>query len=535
MIGLAEFQISTLLTSVSSRQSYARALNADQVNNDNRFPMNPSVQELIEDVELFARKGDGDHAVTCLITDSRRVVPGALFFAIGGLRTDGNFYVEEAADRGAVTIVTEQDLGAHFPIDFIQVKDVRETLAQVSRRFYDNPDEKLRIAGVTGTNGKTTVSMLAQHLIGGHDFVGLLGTIRYDLGKRTLPSFKTTPESVDVYALLGQMVDNGCEEAVIEISSHGIDQKRVHGLNLEIAVFLNLTQDHIDYHKTMEAYYEAKKSLFIGGTGKAPKVAVINIDCPYGKRLHEDLPNGLASVTFGLNGDALIRADNVQLFADRTEFDLIWPEGQVAVISPLLGRYNVSNLLAALAIGRAKGYDILALLHALPSFPGVPGRMERINAGQEFNVLVDYAHTDDALKNACEMLQEITAGKLIVVCGCGGDRDRSKRAPMLRAALEGAATVFATSDNPRSESVEQIFEDMREACTPDVAQRVMFINDRKRAISLALDVASPEDCVLIAGKGHETFQEFDGTVIPFDDRQVAGELIRLKALNTQEA
>ncbi len=535
MIGLAEFQISTLLSSVSSRQSYSRTLNVNQVNSERRFPMNPSVKELIEGIELVARKGDGDRAVTCLITDSRRVVPGALFFAIGGLRTDGNFYVEEAADRGAVTIVTEQDLGAHFPVDFIQVKDVRETLALVSRRFYDNPDEKLRIAGITGTNGKTTVSMLAQHLLVGHDSVGLLGTIRYDLGKRTLPSFKTTPESVDVHALLGQMVDNGCEEAVIEISSHGIDQKRVHGLNLEIAAFLNLTQDHIDYHKTMEAYYEAKKSLFTGATGKAPKFAVINIDCPYGKRLHSDLPSGLPSVTFGLNGDALIRAENVQLFADRTEFDLIWPEGKAAVISPLLGRYNVSNLLAALAIGRAKGYDISALLHALPSFPGVPGRMERINAGQRFNVLVDYAHTDDALKNACEMLQEITVGKLIVVCGCGGDRDRSKRAPMLRAALEGAATVFATSDNPRSESVEQIFEDMREACTPDVAQRVMFINDRKRAISLALDVASPGDCVLIAGKGHETFQEFDGTVIPFDDRQVAGELIRLKALNTKEA
>ncbi len=232
---------------------------------------------------------------------------------------------------------------------------------------------------------------------------------------------------------------------------------------------------------------------------------------------------------------ALIRAENVQLFADRTEFDLIWPEGQAAVVSPLLGRYNVSNLLAALAIGRAKGYDISALLHELPSFPGVPGRMELIDAGQEFNVLVDYAHTDDALKNACEMLREITPGKLIVVCGCGGDSDRSKRAPMLRAALNGAETVFATSDNPRSESVEQIFEDMRESFTLEVAQRVMFINDRKRAISLALDVAGPDDCVLIAGKGHETFQEFDGTVIPFDDRQVARELIRLKALNTKEA
>jgi UDP-N-acetylmuramoyl-L-alanyl-D-glutamate--2,6-diaminopimelate ligase len=338
-----------------------------------------------------------------------------------------------------------------------------------------------------------------------------------------------------VYALLSQMVDNGCEEAVMEISSHGIDQKRVHGLNLEIAVFLNLTQDHIDYHKTMEAYYEAKRSLFTGATGNVPKAAVINFDCPYGKRLHGELSGGLPAVTFGLNGDALICAENVQLFADRTEFDLIWPEGRAAVVSPLLGRYNVSNLLAALAIGRAKGYDISALLHELPSFPGVPGRMERIDAGQGFNVLVDYAHTDDALKNACEMLQEITPGKLIIVCGCGGDRDRSKRAPMLRAALNGATTVFATSDNPRAESVEQIFEDMREACTPDVAHRVMFINDRKRAISLALDVAGPGDCVLIAGKGHETFQEFDGTVIPFDDRQVAAELIRLKALNTKQA
>jgi UDP-N-acetylmuramoyl-L-alanyl-D-glutamate--2,6-diaminopimelate ligase len=535
MIGLAEFQISTLLSSVSSRQNYSQTLNANQVNSDSRFPMNPSVQDLFDGFDVINGSEGNDRSVTCLITDSRRVVPGALFFAIGGLRTDGNFYVEEAVDRGAVAIVTEQDLGAHFPIDFIQVKDVRETLALVSRRFYGNSDEQLHISGVTGTNGKTTVSMLAQHLLGGHDSVGLLGTIRYDLGRRTLPSFKTTPESVDVHALLSQMVDNGCEEAVMELSSHGIDQKRIHGLELDVAVFLNLTQDHIDYHKTMEAYYEAKKGLFNGANGKIPKAAAINIDCPYGRRLHRELGNGLPIVTFGLSELALIRAENVQLFADRTEFDLIWPEGQVKVSSPLLGRYNVSNLLAALAIGRAKGGNISDLLKALASFPGVPGRMERVDVGQEFNVLVDYAHTDDALKNACEMLGEITTGKLIVVCGCGGDRDRSKRAPMLRVALEGAQTVFATSDNPRSESVEQIFEDMRQACTPEVAHRVMFIDDRKRAISLALDVASPGDCVLIAGKGHETFQEFDGTVIPFDDRQVAGELMRLKGFNSKES
>ena len=535
MIGLTEFQISTLLSNASARQSYSTRLDANRVNSDRRSPMNPNVQQLVEGLGQVKGKGGGNSAVTCLITDSRRVVPGALFFAIGGLRTDGNFYVEEAVDRGAVAIISEQDLGAHFPIDFMQVKDVRETLALVSRRFYDNPDEKLRIAGITGTNGKTTVSMLTQHLLGGSDSVGLLGTIRYDLGKRTLPSFKTTPESVDVQALLSQMVTNGCEEAVMEISSHGIDQKRVHGLDLDVAVFLNLTQDHIDYHKTMEAYYEAKKSLFTGALGKVPQAAVINVDCNYGKRLHAELPGGLPVVTFGLGEGALIRADNVQLHADRTEFDLFWPEGQASVVSPLLGRYNVSNLLAALAIGRAKGYEISALLHELPSFSGVPGRMERVDRGQSFNVLVDYAHTDDALKNACAMLREVTAGKLIVVCGCGGDRDRTKRAPMLRAALDGADTVFATSDNPRSERVELIFDDMRVACTDSDAQRVLFINDRKRAISLALDVAGPNDCVLVAGKGHEMFQEFDGTVIPFDDRQVAAELIRLKSLNQSES
>ena len=535
MIGLAEFQISTLLSSVSSRQSYARSLNANPVKSDRHFLMNPSAQQLIEEAELLTRKGSGENIVTCLITDSRRVVPGALFFAIGGLRTDGNFYVEEAVDRGAVMIVTEQDLGAHFPIDFIQVKDVRETLALVSRSFYGRPDEKLGITGITGTNGKTTVSMLTQHLLGGNDSVGLLGTIRYDLGRRTLPSFRTTPESVDVHALLSQMVENGCEEAVMEVSSHGIDQKRVYGIDWDVAVFLNLTQDHIDYHKTMEAYYETKKSLFIGASGNTPKVVAINIDCPYGERMCGEVDSATDVITFGLKKSALIRAENVQLFADRTEFDLIWFDQRIAVVSPLLGRYNVSNLLASLAIGHAKGYNIAVLLDHLSSFSGVPGRMERIDSGQAFNVLVDYAHTDDALKNACEMLREITPGKLIVVCGCGGDRDRSKRGPMLRAVLNGADVVFATSDNPRSEPVEQIFADMRKACTSETAKQVMFIDDRKRAISLALDVAGVEDCVLIAGKGHETFQEFDGTVIPFDDRKVAGELIQLKALNSEGA
>jgi UDP-N-acetylmuramoyl-L-alanyl-D-glutamate--2,6-diaminopimelate ligase len=487
--------------------------------------MNPTLVQLLEGVEVVARKQRNSSDVTCLITDSRRVVPGALFFAIGGLRTDGNHFVEEAVDRGAVAVITEQDLGPHFPIDYVKVKDVRQALAEISRTFYDRPDEKLRISGITGTNGKTTVSMLTQHLIGGSDNVGLLGTIRYDLGKRTLPSFRTTPESVDVFALLGQMVTNGCQEAVMEVSSHGIDQKRVYGLDIDVAVFLNLTRDHIDYHKTMEAYYLVKKRLFTGEVGSKPRAGVINIDCPYGRRLHGELPGGLPVVTFGMADNAIIRARNVKLYADRTEFDLSWPEGEASVVSPLLGRYNVSNLLAALATGRAKGYEISELLTRLVSFPGVPGRMEKVNGAQPFNVLVDYAHTDDAIKHACEMLSEITEGKLIVVFGCGGDRDRTKRAPMLQAALDGADHVIVTSDNPRSEAIEQIFEDMRGA---NNSKQALYIEDRKRAISLALDAAGPGDCVLIAGKGHEVYQEFDGSVTPFDDAQTARELIGLK-------
>lgn len=526
MIGLADFQISTLLSAASSRQAYSRLNASNKAPCDRHQSMNPTLKQLLDGVDALARKQRNDSLVTCLITDSRRVVPGALFFAIGGLRTDGNHYVEEAVDRGAVAIVTEQDLGAHFPIDYIRVKDVRQTLAEISRVFYGCPDKQLRISGITGTNGKTTVSMLTQHLIGGSDNVGLLGTIRYDLGKRTLPSFRTTPESVDVYALLSQMHTNGCEEAVMEISSHGIDQKRVYGLDIDVAVFLNLTRDHIDYHKSMEAYYEVKKRLFTGEVGAAPKAGVINIDCPYGKRLHGELPGGLPVVTFGMTENAIIHARNVKLYADRTEFDLSWPEGEVSVVSPLLGRYNVSNLLAALAIGRAKGYEITELLTRLNTFPGVPGRMEKVHGAQPFNVLVDYAHTDDALTHACEMLKEITEGKLIVVFGCGGDRDRTKRAPMLQAALDGADEIFVTSDNPRSESIEQIFEDMR---TADGSARAEFIDDRKRAISLALDAAKPGDCVLIAGKGHEVYQEFDGSVTPFDDAQTARELISLKA------
>lgn len=528
MNSLVDIPISTLLAG----GLFPRRMDSSRLASLSGLPENPSITSLLSDVSVCKQKGIGDGMVTCLITDSRRVVPGALFFAIGGLRTDGNLYIEEAVDRGAVGIVSSQDLGSHFPIDYFQVDDVRVALAKIAKVFYGSADETLSIAGITGTNGKTTVSMLLQHLLGSDEKTGLIGTVRYDIGKRTLPAYRTTPESVDIHALLAEMVKGGCQRTVMEVSSHGIEQKRVYGMDMDVAVFLNLTQDHLDYHQTMESYYEAKKALFTGALGASPRAAVINVDSSYGRRLVDELDDDLSLSTFGEAEGADIRASEIALYADRTEFQLKWPEGKAHVVSPLLGSFNVSNLLAALATGRVLGFDVRKMLLCLSSFSGVPGRMERVDVGQDFNLLVDYAHTDDAITNAANMLRGITEGRLYIVFGCGGDRDRSKRAPMLQAALHHADQVFVTADNPRSEALSQIFDDMREGLE-DLSSAI-FIEDRKRAISAALDSAKSGDCILIAGKGHETFQEFDGTVIPFDDRSVARELLALKSFNVGE-
>ena len=536
MVGLAELQISTLLGNCLDKNTQFCGNYLSSEGAYSKQAMLRNVKELIQGNNVLEFIGDGSKLVTCLITDSRRVIPGALFFAIEGKRHNGNYYIEEAVDRGAVAIISEQSASEYLPIDYIQVENVRVTLAMVAKQFYKNPDDELTVTGITGTNGKTTVSMLLQYFLSGKEAVGLLGTVRYDLGGRILPSFKTTPESVDVYALLAQMVQNRCKDAVMEISSHGIDQKRVYDLNLDIAVFLNLTQDHMDYHQSMESYYEVKKKLFIDSTTRSgPKVAVVNQDCTYGQRLINELGDCMEVLSFGFNKDAYVYAENIKLLEDRTMFDLVWPKGKTNVESPLLGRYNVSNLLAALAVLYYKGYDLQYALSKLSNFSGIPGRMERIDAGQDFNVIIDYAHTDDALKHACAMLSEITKGSVIVVFGCGGDRDRSKRLPMLTAVLEGSSQAFVTADNPRSESIDQIFSDMGfMARSKKTYKSVNYIPDRKRAISLALDCAKSGDCVLIAGKGHETYQEFDGTVIPFDDRQVARELLHLKSFKVDD-
>jgi UDP-N-acetylmuramoyl-L-alanyl-D-glutamate--2,6-diaminopimelate ligase len=494
------------------------------------FKMAPKLSDYFQEGEILALKGSLDCPVSGLTLDSRRVVPGNVFFALPGFRSDGARFVDEAVSRGAVAVVAP-GMPAHPPsrVAFVQVPDAREALARVSQRFFRFPDRDMTVIGVTGTNGKTTVTHLIKHFLNSERRVGLIGTINYDLGARTVPSYRTTPESLDIFGMMAQMRDAGCREAVMEVSSHGIDQKRVLGLQFGAAVFTNLTRDHLDYHRTLESYFEVKSRLFTGATGKAPALAVVNIDDPHGERLAGMIPAGTRLITFGEDPRAMVRAESVVLSAGGAHFRLAWDGGRSAeVSSPLVGRYNVSNLLAALATAWGLGRDPEALLPGLAGFRGVPGRMEPVSAGQPFNVFVDYAHTDDALRNALGMLRPITRGRLLVVFGCGGNRDRTKRPLMVRAVQESADHAFATADNPRSEPLSRIFSDMKEG-VGDPA-RVTWVEDRRRAISLALDEARPGDTLLIAGKGHESYQEFADTIVPFDDRQVVRELIGIKIL-----
>ncbi len=481
-----------------------------------------ALAELLAELGKPGKLSFAGRVVQAVVTDSRRVVPGSLFVARRGLHTDGNYYIEEAISRGAEAVVSEELPGRAAGVPWLTVPDARLAVAAIAQRFYGFPDREVGVIGVTGTNGKTTVTMLVQALLRATEReCGLIGTVRYDIGQRTLPAFRTTPEAVDTFAMLEQMRAAGVVHAAMEISSHALEQHRVHGLRVPVAAFLNLTRDHLDYHGTMEAYFEAKARLFDGSLGAVPGCVVLPMAGPWGGLLRERVEGAARVLSFGVGGD--FRAEAVEHSPGGTRFRLHWPSGVAAVQTRLLGHYNVDNLLASLALVYATGVKVEEVLPAVADFVGVPGRMERVDAGQPFNVLVDYAHTDDALENALRMLRAITPGRLLLVFGCGGDRDRSKRPLMVQAAQRHADEVWVTADNPRREALATIFKDMEAGVTS--ACPCHFIADRRRAIGLALASAQAGDAVLIAGKGHEAYQEFAETVVPFDDRQVARELL----------
>ncbi len=491
------------------------------------FKKAPKLSDYFGEDEILAIKGSLDRPISGLAMDSRRVAPGNVFFALPGFRLDGAHFVDEAMSRGAVAIVTE-NMPAHPPakVTFIQVANARASLARVSQRYYKFPDRDLSVVGVTGTSGKTTVSHLIQHFLSGDQRVGLMGTINYDLGARTVPSFRTTPESLDVYGMLAQMRDAGCRQAVVEVSSHGIDQQRVHGLRLGAAVFTNLSSEHLDYHATTSAYFDVKTRLFNGENGAAPKVAVVNLDDQHGVQLAARIPSEVRTFTYGQTPTAHVRAENIEYTLKNTNFKLIWPAGAMQIESPLVGSFNLSNLLAAIATAYALGRDPFVFLAKLRAFKGIPGRMERIEEGQEFEVLIDYAHTANSLRAALGMLRPMTPGRLFVVFGCVGNRERTQRAAMAETVQEFADLAMVTADNPKEESLTQIFTDMQAGVTQQ--EKFTWIEDRRRAIRLALDACKPGDTLVIAGKGHESYQHLGSTVVPFDDREVVRDLLRHK-------
>ncbi len=486
-----------------------------------------SINDLFADLPHVRIEGNARAVVRGLCTDSRRVTPGAIFFAMAGRRTSGKFFIEEAVQRGALAVVAEEKVWVPRKTTFIQVADMRTALVSVARRFFGKPDESLQVTGITGTGGKTVVASLVREFMHSEESpMGLLGTIHYAIGARTLPAYRTTPEPIDLYGLFSQMVRTKAQCAVMEVSSHGIDQGRVAGLGFEVAVFTGLYPEHLDYHGSLEAYFDTVKKVFDGRNGPAPKHAIINTDDSWGQRLKAELEGSCRIISFGTGSEANFRASNIEYRVDGTRFDLTLDGKTVRVFSPLLGDFNVSNLLAALAVVKAVGGEVTAALGKLIDFDGVRGRIERVEEGQPFSVIVDYAHSEGAYEKTLDMLRSLTKGRLITVFGCGGDRDPARRPNVARIVAERSDLAYATTDNPRGESVEDIFADMRTGIR--VCDPVHFIEDRRHAISVALDAAEPGDIVLIAGKGHETFQEYADSVVPFDDRAVARELIRKK-------
>jgi len=491
-------------------------------------------KELIAEVAAVGAGGDSVQPVTGVEYDSRKVKPGAVFVAMKGGSTDGNKYVDKAIAAGALGVITDSShkfdhlLVFEAGMPLLEVEQGRLALAQASAAFFGHPERKLAATGITGTNGKTTTAFLIEALLNAAARTTVMvGTIEYHLAGEVRPSVHTTPESRDLFELMAEGVSRGATELVTEVSSHALDQGRAAGVEFDVAVFTNLTRDHLDYHGTMEKYFAAKKLLFDGTVYAPPRVAVLNAHDPHSDRLSTAAVRAGAEVlTYGI-GKGDWRVARHTLTPGGAELELETPAGSAKVTSHLAGEVNILNLLAALAAAYSRGVPFADLIGYVPHLRPVPGRFQAVDAGQPFTVIVDYAHTDDALRNLTELARQMTAHaekRVITVFGCGGDRDRTKRPKMGQAAGEGSDFVVATSDNPRSEEPLAILGEIEPGLkASQKTHPVQFViePDRATAIGLALKAAAPGDVVLIAGKGHEKEQILGFTTIPFDDAEVA--------------
>ena len=466
--------------------------------------------------------GAGEVEITNLAYDNRAVEPGTLFFCVPGFTRDGHEFAPEAIEHGAVALVVERPLDLDVPE--VRVPSVRAAMAPAAAAFYGDPTKTLQTVGVTGTNGKTTTAFLVHALLEADGRrTGLLGTVKSIVGGAERAVERTTPEAIDLQRTFREMLDGGDVACSMEVSSHALELHRADAIHFAAAIFTNLTQDHLDFHGTMEEYFQAKRRLFVDA---GPRHAILNVDDEYGSRLASELPQ---AATFGVDRDATYRARDLTTGLAGSRFTVEGPDGEVEVTSQLPGRFNVYNVLGALAAVRARGVPLETAIAAIETAGHVPGRFQPVDAGQEFAVLVDYAHTPDSLENVLRAARGLVAdgsagqnGRVHVVFGCGGDRDRGKRPLMGEIATRLADRVIVTSDNPRSEDPEAIISEILAGAGAGVEHDA----DRRRAINIAISDARPGDVVVIAGKGHEQGQEFAGArKIPFDDVTVAREAL----------
>jgi UDP-N-acetylmuramoyl-L-alanyl-D-glutamate--2,6-diaminopimelate ligase len=467
-----------------------------------------------------------DFEVKGISCDSKQVSGDFIFIAIKGVNADGNNFIQEAIEKGAKAVIKSPD--DHVPaspknIVFIEVADERIALARLAAEFYGNPSSKMRVVGITGTNGKTTTAYLIERVLKEGNFIpAVIGTINYRFKDKLIPSKNTTPGPIELQSMLADMLKKGVNYSIIEVSSHGLDQNRTDQINFSSAIFTNLTQDHLDYHKTQEKYFQAKAKLFknLGDTA----FAVINNDDAYARRL-KSLSRGRL-ISYGIENKADITAKDIKLDLAHTEFNLAAGDFKTNLDIKLIGRHNVYNVLACFAWAVGEGLDLETVKLALEKFNSVPGRLEKINSNAGFSVFVDYAHTEDALKNVISALRQISKNRIIVVFGCGGNRDKTKRPKMGSVVSKLADYAIITNDNPRCEAPEEIIEDIKKGIEGD---NYCVILERFEAIKKSLSLAKSGDIVLLAGKGHENYQIFKDKIMHFDDCEVARQC--LKSMN----
>lgn len=480
------------------------------------------LNKLINNIHHEIIKGNTDINILGIDHDSRKIQQGYMFVAIKGFTVNGHKFINEAINNGAVCIIVEEDVSIEEEVTVIKVKDTVDALARISSIFYHEPSKKLNLIGVTGTNGKTTTTYLMKKILDEHKIKNaIIGTLGSIINNKMINNKNTTPDSLTLQRYLKKMVDANIEYCVMEVSSHALDLKRVKYVDYQVGIFTNLTEDHLDYHLTMENYYRSKLKLF----NSTKKCNIINYDDPYGRRMLKDINNNVPIITYGLDDSCEVKAKNILFHNNGVNFLLHTPKGSIPINMKLLGKFNVYNVLAAVSCGIAFNMELSKIKKAIESFSGIKGRLELIPLkNKDFSVIIDYAHTPDGLEKVLSTIKQFAEGRLVVLFGAGGNRDREKRPLMGEIAANLADFVIVTSDNPRFEDPDKIISDILVGVKRGKAKYVA-ITERKEAIRYALENAKPKDTILLAGKGHETYTIIKDKVIPFDEYKIVLDIL----------